>query len=40
MSQIRGVEPWTVVPMERFVAESGARLTLLMTPSGQVLAQY
>lgn len=26
--------------MERFVAESGARLTLLMTPAGQVLAQH
>ncbi len=40
MSDIRGVEPWTVPPMERFIAESGARLTLLMTPAGQVLAQY
>jgi hypothetical protein len=36
----RSVEAWTVEPLERFVKEAGARLTLLMTPSGQVLAQY
>jgi hypothetical protein len=36
----RVVEPWLLEPMERFVRESGARLTLIMTPSGQVLAQY
>ncbi|MBI4421947.1 MAG: roadblock/LC7 domain-containing protein [Gemmatimonadetes bacterium] len=40
MSHIRGVEPWTIPPMEHFITESGARLTLLMTPAGQVLAQY
>lgn len=40
MTQARAVEPWTLEPLERFVAESGARLTLLMTPAGQVLAQY
>jgi hypothetical protein len=27
-------------PLERFVAEADARLTLIMTPSGQVLAQH
>jgi hypothetical protein len=36
----RSIETWTVKPLERFVNEAGARLTLLMTPSGQVLAQY
>jgi hypothetical protein len=36
----RAVETWTVEPLERFVSESGARLTLLMTPAGQVLAQF
>ncbi len=40
MSPIRAVEEWTLEPLERFVTESGARLTLLMTPSGQVLAQH
>ncbi len=37
---MRAVEQWTVGPLEQFVKEAGARLTLLMTPSGQVLAQY
>jgi hypothetical protein len=27
-------------PLERFVTEADARLTLIMTPSGQVLAQH
>lgn len=36
----RVVEPWLQAPVERFVRESGARLTLIMTPSGQVLAQF
>jgi hypothetical protein len=36
----RVVEPWLVEPVERFVRETGARLTLIMTPAGQVLAQY
>jgi len=35
----RAVEAWTVEPLDRFVVETGARLTLLMTPAGQVLAQ-
>ncbi len=40
MNLTRAVEPWTVEPLERFVRESQARLTLLMTPAGQVLAQH
>ncbi|UCF41460.1 MAG: roadblock/LC7 domain-containing protein [Gemmatimonadota bacterium] len=40
MTQTRAVEAWTLRPLERFVAEAGARLTLLMTPAGQVLAQH
>jgi len=36
----RVVEPWLLAPIERFVRETGARLTLIMTPSGQVLAQH
>jgi hypothetical protein len=36
----RVIEPWLLAPVERFVRESGARLTLIMTPSGQVLAQH
>lgn len=36
----RVVEPWLQVPVERFVTESGARLTLVLTPAGQVLAQF
>jgi hypothetical protein len=40
MSQTRAVEPWALEPIKRFVAESGARLALLMTPAGQVIAQH
>jgi hypothetical protein len=36
---VRAVEPWTVEPVRRFIAESQARLVLVMTPAGQVLAQ-
>jgi len=39
VSPTRAVETWTLTPLEEFVAEAGARLTLLMTPAGQVLAQ-
>lgn len=39
-SSTRAVEPWVGAPLTRFVDEAGARLTLVMTPSGQVLAQY
>jgi hypothetical protein len=37
---MRALEPWVVPPLESFLAESGARLTLLMTTSGQVVAQH
>ena len=37
---MRAVEQWTIGPLERFVNEAGARLTLLMPPAGQVLAQF
>lgn len=40
MSETRVVEAWTQKPLEDFVTETGARLTLIMTPAGQVLAQY
>ena len=36
----RAVEPWVGGPLAKFVDEAGARLTLVMTPAGQVLAQY
>jgi hypothetical protein len=36
----RAVEAWTLAPLKRFVAEAGARLVLLMTPAGQVMAQH
>jgi hypothetical protein len=36
----RAVEPWTLVPLDKFVGEAGVRLVLLMTPAGQVLAQH
>jgi hypothetical protein len=37
---MRALEPWVVAPLESFLAESAARLTLLMTASGQVVAQH
>jgi Roadblock/LC7 domain-containing protein len=37
---VRAVESWTVEPLTAYVQEAGARLVLLMTPAGQVLAQY
>lgn len=40
MTQTRAVEPWVLEPLEHFVGEAGARLTLIMTPAGQVFAQY
>ena len=40
MTQTRAVEPWTLEPLQRFVAESAARLALLTTTSGQVIAQH
>lgn len=40
MTGTRAVEAWTLQPLERFIRESGARLVLLTTPTGQVLAQH
>jgi Roadblock/LC7 domain-containing protein len=37
---MRSLEPWVDGPLAAFLAESGARLTLLMTSSGQVVAQH
>lgn len=34
------VEAWTEQPLLRFVGQSGARLVVVMTPAGQVLAQH
>ncbi len=34
------VEPWTERPLRRYVGQSGARLVVVMTPAGQVLAQH
>jgi hypothetical protein len=35
----RAVESWTLAPLTAFIHEAQARLVLLMTPAGQVLAQ-
>ena len=37
---MRALEPWVEAPLETFLTESGARLVLLMTGSGQVVAQH
>ena len=37
---MRALEPWVAAPLETFIAESSARLILLMTTSGQVVAQH
>lgn len=37
---MRAIEPWVIGPLHTFVAESSARLALLMTTSGQVVAQH
>ena len=39
MTTVRAVETWTLEPLTTYVTEAGARLVLLMTPAGQVLAQ-
>ena len=36
----RAVEAWTLEPLVKFVKEAGARLVLVMTSAGQVLAQH
>ncbi len=37
---MRAIEPWVGQPLNRFVEESAARVVLLMTSSGQVIAQH
>ena len=36
----RAVENWTLEPLVKFVKEASARLVLVMTSAGQVLAQH
>lgn len=36
---MRVIESWVAPPLQAFLDESGARLTLLMTTAGQVIAQ-
>jgi hypothetical protein len=40
MTGVKAVEKWAEAPLGKFVKESGARLSLLTTSSGQVIAQY
>jgi len=37
---MRSVEPWVTAPLEHFLTESSARVALLTTTSGQVIAQH
>lgn len=37
---MRALEPWVEAPLQTFLDESSARLTLIMTTSGQVVAQH
>jgi hypothetical protein len=37
---MRALEPWVVAPLQTFINESASRLILLMTTSGQVIAQH
>ena len=37
---MRALEPWVVQPLQTFLSESSARLILLMTTAGQVVAQH
>jgi hypothetical protein len=37
---MRAIEPWVAEPLERFLNESSARLALLTTSAGQVIAQH
>jgi len=37
---MRAIERWVEIPLQTFLAESAARVTLLMTSSGQVVAQH
>ena len=40
MTRTFAIDPWVKEPLETFVTEAGARLALLMTPAGQVIAQH
>ena len=37
---MRAIEPWVERPLSTFVMEASVRLTLIMTSSGQVIAQH
>ncbi|MGH7629825.1 MAG: roadblock/LC7 domain-containing protein [Gemmatimonadales bacterium] len=37
---MRSVEPWVADPLDRFLVECSARVALLMTSAGQVVAQH
>ena len=37
---MRAIEAWVEAPLREFVVESGARIALLMTSAGQVVAQH
>jgi len=37
---MRALEPWVEAPLQTFLSESSATLILLMTTSGQVVAQH
>ena len=37
---MRAIEPWVEEPLKTFLAESSARVCLVMTSSGQVVAQH
>ncbi|MDZ4674355.1 MAG: hypothetical protein SGI84_07870 [Gemmatimonadota bacterium] len=37
---MRSIEPWVEDPVRTFLAESAARVVLLMTSAGQVVAQH
>lgn len=37
---MRAIEPWVEEPVRTFLAESAARVVLLMTSAGQVVAQH
>lgn len=37
---MRVLEPWVAAPLTEFLRESSARLALVMTSSGQVIAQH
>jgi predicted regulator of Ras-like GTPase activity (Roadblock/LC7/MglB family) len=37
---MRAIEPWVADPLATFLRESGARIALVMTSAGQVVAQH